>query len=70
VPLTPDEIAANLDQLIGLHDELGAVIEAVRKARADGTVSERERRVIRRKSTRLAKELGPLVLMLALDVID
>lgn len=68
--LTADEIAANLDTLIDLHVELGEVVEAVRKARADGEVSEQDRLRIRRKAGKLARKATPLLMGLVVDIID
>ena len=70
MPLTPAEIAANLPALIGLRDELDELIDAHQRARADGKVSKAERQRISRKAGKLARAATPVLLTIALDVVD
>jgi len=70
MPLTPDEIAANLPALLGLRDELDQLIEAHQRARNDGEVTKAERQRIGRKARSLVKAAIPVLMAIALDVAD
>jgi len=70
MPLTPDEIAANLPALLGLRDELDQLIEAHQRARNDGKVTPAERQRIGRKARKLVKAALPVLMSIALDVAD
>ena len=68
--LTPDEIAKHLPLLVGLRDELDALITAVKRAKKDGEITTVERKRIRKKGFRLLREATPVIAGLIADILD
>jgi len=68
--LTASEIAKHLPALISLQAELTEVIAVVQLAREDKQISPAERLSLRRAGVRLMRASLPVLLALAVDVVD
>lgn len=68
--LTQSEILSTLSKLSTLGDEARALAEEIREGRADGEVTEAERKRRRKLTKALARQAAPIGLQFALDVLD